>query len=186
MLRNPVDRAYSQFQMSRREGEEELESFAAAVEIEDRRLDPERARAMRNRHYNSWPIGCWSYLMRSRYAEQLERWFRLFAREQFHFLTLEEMSADPQRALDGVHRFLDLPPHSYEHLPALHTAAYDSIPPDTRAHLADYFRPHNQRLYDLLGVDFDWEDANLPSVPPASHAAASAAGQAATPEGVSR
>ena len=45
MLRNPVDRAYSQFQMSRREGEEELDSFIDAVEVEDRRLDPERARA---------------------------------------------------------------------------------------------------------------------------------------------
>ena len=75
MMRNPVDRAYSQFQMSRREGEEELDSFIDAVEIEDRRLDPERARAKRSRHYNSWPIGCWSYLMRSRYAEQIERWF---------------------------------------------------------------------------------------------------------------
>jgi hypothetical protein len=157
MLRNPVDRAYSQFQMSRREGEEELDSFADAVAVEDLRLDGERTRAQGSQHYNSWPIGCWSYLMRSRYAEQLERWFALLPREQFHFLTLEEMADDPQRALDDVHRFLELPPHRYEELHPLHTATYDSIDAATRAQLGEYFRPHNERLYELVGADFGWE-----------------------------
>jgi hypothetical protein len=159
MMRNPVDRAYSQFQMSRREGEEELDSFIDAVEIEDRRLDPERARANRSRHYNSWPIGCWSYLMRSRYAEQLERWFALLPRDQFHFLTMEEIADNQQQAMDGVHRFLQLPPHRYDDLRPLHTATYDAITPEARAQLTEYFRPHNERLYELLGVDFGWEQA---------------------------
>lgn len=155
-LRDPVKRAYSQFQMSRREGEEELESFADAVEIEDRRLDPERARVQADPRYNSWPIGCWSYLMRSRYAEQLERWLALFPREQFHFVTLEQLSADPQGALDRVHEFLGLPPRRHEQLQPLHTAAYDSLPAETRAGLREYFRPHNERLYELVGIDFGW------------------------------
>jgi hypothetical protein len=163
MLRNPVDRAHSQYQMSRREGEEELDSFAEAVAIEDRRLEGERARARRSPHYNSWAIGCWSYLMRSRYAEQLEGWFALFPREQFHFMTLEELAEDPQHALDGLHRFLELPPHRYENLPPLHTAVYDSIAPELRARLAEYFRPHNERLYELLGRDLGWESMPGPS-----------------------
>jgi Sulfotransferase domain len=156
-LRNPVDRAYSQFQMSRREGEEPLESFAQAVTAEEARLEPERARMLSDRWYNSWPIGCWSYLMRSRYAEQIERWMQLFAREQLHFLSLEQLSADPQGTLDGVHEFLGLPPHQYGRLPALHVARYDSIGAAERAQLAEYFRPHNERLYELIGIDFGWE-----------------------------
>jgi Sulfotransferase domain len=173
-LRNPVDRAYSQFQMTRREQEEELESFAAAIEIEDRRLDPERARAKADRHYYSWRIGCWSYLMRSRYAEQLERWLALFPREQFHFLTLEEMATDPQRALDGVHEFLGLPAHRYDDLVPLHTATYDSMGAEVRAQLTEYFRPYNERLYELVGIDFGWEakaqapEASQPLDPPLS------------------
>jgi hypothetical protein len=155
-LRNPVDRAYSQFQMSRREGEEELESFAAAVEIEDQRLDPERVRASSDPRYNSWPIGCWSYLMRSRYAEQIARWLEYFPREQFHFLTLEQMGTEPQRALDPVHEFLELPGHRYADLRPLHTAAYDSLSAETRTMLTEYFRPHNERLYELVGIDFGW------------------------------
>jgi hypothetical protein len=158
-LRNPVDRAYSQFQMSRREGEEPLRSFADAVAAEDRRLNSERARMMNSSNYNSWPIGCWSYLMRSRYAEQLERWFAFFAREQFHILTLEEMAHDPQRVLDGVHEFLGLPEHRYDDLPPMHTAGYEAMAAADRAWLTDYFRPHNERLYELLDRDLGWERA---------------------------
>ncbi|MCA1682483.1 MAG: sulfotransferase domain-containing protein [Actinobacteria bacterium] len=157
-LRNPIDRAYSQFQMTRREQEEPLESFAEAVAIESTRLDRERVRTRGDEWYNSWPIGCWSYLMRSRYAEQLERWFELFQREQFHFLTLEELAAEPQRVLDGVHEFLGLPAHAYPALEPLHVAPrYGAISEETRVRLTEYFRPHNERLYELLGVDLGWE-----------------------------
>jgi hypothetical protein len=156
-LRNPVDRAYSQFQMSRRENEEPLSSFIDAVAAEEQRLAPERAHMLADKGYNSWPIGCWSYLMRSRYAEHLERWMALFGRDQFNFVTLEQLAEDPQHTLDGVHDFLGLPAHEYAQLPPLHVARYDSIDSDAREQLADYFRPHNQRLYELVGADFGWE-----------------------------
>jgi hypothetical protein len=156
-LRNPVDRAYSQFQMSRREQEEELESFDAAVEAEEERLRGEIARALSDSRYSSWPIGCWSYLLRGRYAEQLERWLALFPRRQFHFVTLEELASSPQPALDRVHDFLGLPPHRYDSLPRLHSARYDSMPADVRARLSEYFRAHNERLYELVGMDFGWD-----------------------------
>ncbi len=156
-LRNPVDRAYSQFQMSRREQEEPLESFDQALTAEEERLRPERARMWADRTYQSWPYGCWSYQDRSLYAEQLERWFELFPREQFHFLTLEDLSARPGETLDGVHEFLGLPAHRPENLPHLHAASYSSLPPDSRERLQEYFRPHNQRLYELVGRDFGWD-----------------------------
>jgi len=157
MLRNPVERAYSQFQMSRRENEEPLESFAQAAAAEEDRLAGERERCLADPRYNSWAIGCWSYLMRSRYAEQLERWFELFNREQFHVVTLEDIAEDPQRVLDGVHEFLGLPAHRYTDLPHLHAApAYEGIGREAREALVEYFQPHNERLYELLGVDFGW------------------------------
>lgn len=158
-LRNPIDRAYSQFQMSRREDEEPLESFAEAVAAEEGRLRGECDRLRRDPRYNSWPIGCWGYLLRSRYAEQVERWFKLFPREQFLFVKSDELESHPQNTLDEVYGFLDLPPHANEKLGHLHVAPrYDSIDPATRAELADYFRPRNERLYELTGVDFGWDD----------------------------
>ncbi len=156
-FRNPIDRAYSQFQMSRREDEEPFGSFDEAIAAEAERLAPERVRMLADRTYQSWPYGCWSYQDRSMYAEQLERWLKLFPREQFHFLSLEELSARPGETLDSVHEFLGLPPHRPENLPHLHAAKYDSLAPETRDRLEEVFRPHNQRLYEIVGRDFGWE-----------------------------
>ncbi len=155
-MRNPVDRAYSQYQMSCRENEETLD-FAAAVAAEEQRLAPEHARLAADPRYNSWPIGCWSYLMRGRYAEQIERWLVHFPREQFHFLSLEELARDPQGVLDDVHAFLGVSPHRYADLQPMHTASYGELDPATRAQLSEYFRPHNERLYALVGRDLGWE-----------------------------
>jgi hypothetical protein len=29
--------------------------------------------------------------------------------------------------------------------------------PDTQAMLVEYFQPHNERLYELVGIDFGWD-----------------------------
>jgi hypothetical protein len=158
VLRNPVDRAYSQFQMSRREGVEEFESLGDATAAEEERLRPEIARMTADSRYNSWHFGGWSYLARSRYAEQLERWLALFPRDQFLFLRAEDLFAEPQQVLDAVHEFLDLPPHRYPEVARLNTAAeYSGLSPQTRSELAEYFRPHNERLSELTGIDFGWD-----------------------------
>jgi Sulfotransferase domain len=159
VLRDPVERAYSQFQMSRREGVEECESFEEAVAREEDRLRPEWERMAADPRYNSWNFGCWSYLARSRYAEQVERWLAFFPREQFFFVKTEDLESKPQAVLDGLYAFLDLPPYTNEGHSHLHVAPpYDPMPRPVRAHLAEYFRPHNERLYELVGIDFGWGD----------------------------
>jgi hypothetical protein len=55
-----------------------------------------------------------------------------------------------------VHDFLGLPAHRYDDLPRLHTAEYDPLPGPTRAQLEEYFRPHNERLAELLGIALGW------------------------------
>jgi len=67
------------------------------------------------------------------------------------------LAAEPQQTLDTVHEFLGLPPHRYDNLLRLHTSEYDPLPRQPRADLAEYFRPHNERLYELLGIDFGWQ-----------------------------
>jgi len=157
VLRNPVDRAYSQFQMSRRQGLEPLERFEEATAAEEERLRREVARLSSDPHYTSPDYGAWSYLARSRYAEQLERWLALFPREQFLFLKAEDL-ADSTATIDAVYEFLGLPAHCLGKPPRLHTGGeYTPMAPDVRAKMVEYFRPHNERLYDLLGIDFGWE-----------------------------
>jgi hypothetical protein len=163
VLRNPVDRAYSQFRDLRANGYEECESFAEVVAREEERLRPELARIADDPMYRSWNFLRYSYLYKSRYAEQLEPWLALFPREQFLFLKSEDMLADPQHALDATHEFLGLPPHRPEHIHRLNvTRGHEPLPDDIREDLADYFRPHNERLYELIGIDFGWEHEPAP------------------------
>ena len=162
VLRNPVDRAYSQFQMSRKEGVENLESFEEAIAREEDRLRPEVDRMTADPYYTSWDYGSWSYLTRSRYAEQVERWLAHFPREQLLFLRAEDLFVEPQQVLDRTHEFLGLPVHRYESITPMNPGAYDDvIPRETRARLAAYFRPHNDRLRELTGVDFGWDRASV-------------------------
>jgi len=107
--------------------------------------------------YNSWNYGCWSYLSRSRYAEQVERWLSQFPREQMLFLKAEDLFAMPEETLVDVHRFLDLPAHATQQQPRLNTGEYDAVPSAVRQQLTAYFRPLNERLYELVGTDFGWE-----------------------------
>ena len=158
VLRNPVDRAYSHFQYSRRAGLEECESFVEAVACEEDRLRPEWARMAADPRYNSWNFAAWSYLARSRYDEQLERWLALFPREQFLFLKAEDLFARPQPAIDATFEFLGLPPHPSKGVGQLNVSPeYETMPHATRERLAEYFRPHNERLYEQVGIDFGWE-----------------------------
>jgi hypothetical protein len=159
-LRNPVDRAYSAFQMSRRERLEECESFEDAVALEAERLAGELERVHSDPRYNPPlppPLGYWSYLHRSRYVEHVERWLEVFPREQILFLRFEDLAADPSEALERVHAFLGLPPHRGGELRKLNTAEYTAMSPRTRAELEEHFRPYNQRLRQLTGVDFGWD-----------------------------
>jgi hypothetical protein len=159
-LRNPVDRAYSAFHMSRRRSLEECERFESALALEASRLAPELARVHADRWYAPpapAPLGYWSYLQRSRYAEHVARWLEYFPREQFLFLEFEQLAADPQATLDRVYAFLGLPAHAGGRFPKLNAGSYGEMDRQTRAHLVEYFRPHNARLRELTGVNFGWD-----------------------------
>jgi hypothetical protein len=62
--------------------------------------------------------------------------------------------ADPQRALERVQAHVGLPTHHNEQLPTLNAGSYEPMAPDTRARLEEYFAPHNERLFELTGIDF--------------------------------
>lgn len=150
VLRNPVDRAYSQYQMKVRRGIEPL-SFEEALEREEERL----AEAGEDRA--SLPWRHFSYVARGRYAEQLERWFALFPRERFHVIQSEAFDRDPEGVLRETQVFLGLAPDLPRDLRMYHRADYAPMDSATRERLAALFAPLNRRLYALLGTDFGWE-----------------------------
>jgi hypothetical protein len=150
MLRNPADRALSHYHHEARAGREAL-TFEEALDREAERLGSGGAEEPGTAHRRH------SYLSRGLYAEQLERWFALFPREQFLILQSERFYADPAAAMEEVQAFLGLPARHTAEYTRRNSGRYDRMDPALRWRLSDYYRHHNQRLYGLLGVDYGWE-----------------------------
>lgn len=91
-LRQPVDRAYSDYLMYlRRRG---------------RRLDP--ARDLRSDAEWARPESRW--MLVSRYADQVRRYFDLFPREQVHVALFDDLRRDPVGMAQTVYRFVGVDP----------------------------------------------------------------------------
>lgn len=78
MLRNPIDRAYSNYWMWYRSGDEK-ESFEKAIKLEKLRITASKF----NRHY-------YSYVDRGFYAKQIERYLEYFNKTNMKFVLFEE------------------------------------------------------------------------------------------------
>lgn len=157
-LRDPVDRAYSQFQMNRLREIEPVASFNEALALEDPRFADLEAAPPAQR--DDLTARRWThYLRRGHYAETLSRWFAVFPREQFCILAMDDLAKDRDGTVTTLESFLGLAPHARDELPAHHAGSYPPLPNATRDALIEYFRPHNERLYELLGRDFGWQSA---------------------------
>ncbi len=150
LLRNPVDRAHSAWQLKVREGVEPL-GFSEAVKAEESRLAGGNRRSEKDLRF--------AYLGKSRYAEQLEAWFAVFPKEQFAIYKSEEILAGDTGALAELYSFLGLrtAPETTNALPKANAAPRsEQIDQGLHRELSEYFSEHNQRLYTLIGRDLGW------------------------------
>ncbi len=156
ILRDPIQRAYSHYWHCIRWGEENL-SFEAAIALEPHRLAGQEAKIRADARYISPTYQPFSYLARGEYASQLAHWFDHFPREQILILenkTFYREAAAPQKLL----AFLGLPESGVSPTKRFNQAEYPPMNPATHDRLREYFRPHNARLYEMLGVEFPWDD----------------------------
>lgn len=156
LLRNPVDRAYSQHQLAQRHGRDDL-SFEEAIAAEPTRLEGELGRIASEPGYDSVSHRHHSYLARGLYAEQLDRWYEHVPREQLLVLRSEDLFADPAAVFSEVLRFLELPPHELGEYQPYNQRPYTGLAPGTREELRRYFAEPNRRLEQLLGRDLGWD-----------------------------
>jgi hypothetical protein len=191
MLRDPVDRAYSNYWHERRFRRETL-SFRDAVEAEPERL------ARGERHFG--------YLDMSRYLPQLEHLCSLYPRESVQVIIFEDFSESPADSFAATCRFLGIDdtvtPNALElrhnqymearrrylapllrkewfrnRLPqglrrriwgrTWRPAEYESLSPELRRELAARFTDDNAALARWLGVDRMRWDTPSPSPEPA-------------------
>ena len=154
ILRNPVDRAYSHYSMLVNQELESL-SFEDALAFEKQNSNLKEKKM--NLPENFKMMNSYSCLKRGVYVDNLKHWMNIFPKEQFLILQTEEFNSKPNDVLNRVYRFLDLPQWNNKDHKKHNVGHYEKMNPDTRKLLVEYFKPHNKRLNEFLGTNFDWD-----------------------------
>ncbi|MEG4168347.1 MULTISPECIES: sulfotransferase, partial [unclassified Microcoleus] len=148
LLRNPVDRAISQFYR--------LTDLNWEARSLDRVISDEIERLNQNPEYI---IGeePGNYLARGRYIEFIKNWRTFFPPEQLLILKSEDFYAGAATTVKQVLEFLDLPEYQLSQYQNANPGSYQPVNESVRDRLSDYFRPYNQELEEYLARQFDWE-----------------------------
>ena len=155
MLRDPVERAYSAYRHELSRGYE-WESFEKALALENERLIGEFDRMRADLSYESFPHRHHSYRHRGHYADQLERAFGLFPREQLHVIDSEMFFGKPALEYQRLLAFLGLRPFGLTAFGRHNAEPGAPMEPATRRMLEEYYAPHNKRLAELLDWPSQW------------------------------
>lgn len=131
-------------------------------------------------NYNNLVNTSWSPVRLGVYARFFERWLQYFPLSQFLFVSGERLVVDPAAELARVQDFLGLKrvvteKHFYfnstKGFPCLFKSEGKSSPhclgktkgrshphidPIALEKLRDFYRPFNQRFYQLTGINFGW------------------------------
>jgi hypothetical protein len=154
LLRNPVIRAYSHYQMSVRSGNA-TRTFEEVVEAEQAWLLDKGDKTSED-HSDLSHQHMPNFLARGIYVDQLQRWSTFFDDKQMLVLRSEDFFQRTTDTLKKVQGFLNLPYREVSLGSRATNHRYEPMNPATKRQLEDYFKPHNQRLYEHLGVDFGW------------------------------
>jgi hypothetical protein len=156
MLRDPVDRAYSQYHHEIRLGKESL-SFENAIAAEESRIAGEAERLTHDPRYISENYIHFTYLKRGLYAEQIRAWLEYYPVDQVLIVSSEKMFENPSAEYQRVLNFLRLPAWDLPSYPVEYPGKYQPMNVAIRVRLREYFAPHNRELREYL--DSKWPGA---------------------------
>lgn len=172
LLRNPADRAYSHYNKATRKGWEPL-SFEEAVDVlydvpfeEADRIAVEGLELTLEQWLQRRPLNyprtnhapCNAYLCWGAYVNYLANWYRYVSEEKIMVVRSEDLYREPARTIARVFDFVGVPSKKLKSYTLLYQPQnYPSMNPSTRTRLIEYYKPHNRRLYELLGKDMMWD-----------------------------
>ena len=96
-------------------------------------------------------------LMGALYVYHLKRWLQIFPREQLLIIKSEEFYANPAKTMEQAFQFLGIEDYQVPEFPRFNSGYYAQVNERLRKRIAAYFRPHNQKLEEFLGMQFNWD-----------------------------
>ena len=148
IFRNPVDRAYSNYNLGVKLNTEKL-TFEEAIDKELEYMEKNGFRKTVDQRR--------SYLSKGMYENQIKLWFNVFSKEQIHILSTEQMNKNPQKELQKIFSFLEIDDYMIKNPQKQKSAEYSKMRPDTRDRLLDFYKSHNEEFFGIIKQRFDWE-----------------------------
>lgn len=157
LLRDPIARAYSNFQMQlRNKNEKDTTVFEEAIALEPGRMTGEHERILADESYNSYNHRKLSYLHRGLYFQQVRRWQEVFGKDALLILKSEDFFTDTLAEFHKVCDFLGIARHAPPDLAPSNQHDYPSLAPETLDGLKAFFKDDGDKLAAMLGEHFRW------------------------------
>ncbi|RDJ32173.1 MAG: sulfotransferase [Crenarchaeota archaeon] len=152
ILRNPIDRAYSEHNNAVRVGTVK-KSFEEVIDTELKIYQENKV----DFEFNLEQAAGESILAKGIYADQLSIWLEKFKHEQIFVIKNEDLTDDSNTVLNETYHFLGLPEYNLTDHHKMKKGKYEKMNEKTREKLFDFFKPHNLRLENLLNRKFEWK-----------------------------
>jgi hypothetical protein len=153
LVRDPVERAYSQHHHEVARGFETERDFGAALALEPARLHRQEERLAADPSYYSFAHQHHAYRARGEYARYLGVMAQHVGRERIHVVESERFFTEPEEVYDEVCSFLGLPTYLERPPFERHNARprQADMDPGLRRELTDYYQSHDEALSRWLG-----------------------------------
>ena len=176
LLRDPVERAFSAWNMFRKVHEKRRSPFLSEWSSINAPQKEGFRRLFNRKKYPSFEDAINeeinnilgedtlpepSFVRRGLYASQLERYYRYFHREQIMIIDSRQLRKETNRTLERISTFIELRPYDWKQGESKRRLGFEGdykAPISRKAHdyLVEFYRPYNERLYELIGSNFGW------------------------------
>jgi len=148
LLRNPIDRAVSHYEMNISRRDETADSFEKAIGMHGCGI-PQGGKQMNKKKF-------YSYLERGLYANQISNWLMYFQRKQFLFIKSEHLLTNPEHEMEKIYDFLGLEkeyPKTFTNR-NLSRAKRTELTQPSIDFLSNYYANDDRALGKLIGYEY--------------------------------
>lgn len=157
LLRDPVERAISHYYHNVSAGREPLEMMKAFTQYQNM-VAAEHKKLMAKRNYSNIEHGFKSYLERGIYLPQIKSYHHVFGRKQVKIIHSHNLFNQPNDILKQVFEFIGISNMTVNNKKVYNQSLADKDVSDEALHfLSEYYKPHNQKLFEYLDQTFDWK-----------------------------
>jgi hypothetical protein len=155
LLRNPAERAFSAWTMYHHHSKtgryrhlHDPRSFDEAINEE-----------MKDIEKSSFHQNKIAYIKRGIYHYQIEEYLKYFPKEQLLFIESNAIKKQFENTLNNIHDFVEVPREKQRFIEVNKSRVSEKKNYEKEIqNLKNFYRPHNDKLYHLIGEKYDWNN----------------------------